>query len=129
MARADARAVVAVKVFIEGDEIAPVRVALELLGAAVNRAATLCITNEDSRQAPRQLRRYLPERHHLARTARKSDFKTLSKEVIELLERLDEKIVHWKPDRPAPVRVATEQIAGGLGRFIVHTVYAVADLQ
>ena len=43
MAGADTRAVVAVKVFIEEDEIAPVPVALELLGHTVDRTATLCV--------------------------------------------------------------------------------------
>src|SRR4249920_2252223 len=51
MARAEPRSVVAVEVLVEQDQVPPVGVLLELLGAAVDRAASRGIAQEDARQA------------------------------------------------------------------------------
>ena len=48
---------------------------------------------------------------------------------MELLKRLDEEIVHRKPDRAPPVRVAPEVAARGLGRLIVHAVLDTVQLE
>src|SRR5262245_61574816 len=50
VARAEAGPVVAVEVLVEQDEVAPVRVFLELAGAAVDRAAALPVAQEDAGQ-------------------------------------------------------------------------------
>src|SRR5437773_411577 len=61
VARAEAGAVVAVEVLVEEDEVAPVRVLLELLAAAVDRAAAVAPAQEDVREAARELRGDLPQ--------------------------------------------------------------------
>src|SRR5262245_24463913 len=59
VARADAGAIVAVKVLVEEDQIPPVRIFLELRGATVDRAAAIGATDEDADHAPRELVRDL----------------------------------------------------------------------
>ena len=51
VARAEAGAVVAVEVFVEQDVVAPVRIVLELLGAAVHRPPAVLVAQEDAREA------------------------------------------------------------------------------
>ena len=52
MTSAQARAVVAVEVFVEEEQVAPVRVALELFGVAEDGAsASRWVTPEDADQA------------------------------------------------------------------------------
>src|SRR5262245_21679731 len=48
VAGAEAGAVVAVEVLVKEDQVAPVRVALELLGAAVDRPPSLPVAREDA---------------------------------------------------------------------------------
>src|SRR5256885_17203857 len=61
MARADPGAVVAVEVLVKQDQVAPVWVALELLGATVDRSPPVAAAKEDPREPPRQLGGHLPE--------------------------------------------------------------------
>src|SRR5581483_8954278 len=70
MARAEARAVVAVKVFVERDVVVPVRVGLELLRAAEDRTPAARVVVEDADEPPREFLRHLPERHLLPGTGR-----------------------------------------------------------
>jgi hypothetical protein len=51
VARADAGAVVAVEVFVEWDQIAPVRVVLEFFRAAENRSSLIHIAKKESASA------------------------------------------------------------------------------
>ena len=55
VARAKAGAVVAVEVLVEEDVVAPVRVVLELLRAAVDRPAALVVAQEDRAEAVGEL--------------------------------------------------------------------------
>ncbi len=49
--------------------------------------------------------------------------------VMELLQRLDDEIVDRKPDRPAPVGIATEHSGVRFGRQILHAVLHPSDVQ
>src|SRR5262245_11153598 len=49
--RAEPRSVVAVEVLVEEDEISPVRILPELLGAAVHRPPALRVSQEDARES------------------------------------------------------------------------------
>ena len=42
---------------------------------------------------------------------------------MELLQRFDQQVIHRKPHRPAPIRVARRTGRGGLRWFVVHTVF------
>ena len=51
MACANAGAIVAVKVFVEGDQIAPGRIGLEFCGGAENRPLLVRVSQEDARES------------------------------------------------------------------------------
>src|SRR5437867_5780653 len=86
VARADAGAVVAVEVLIEQNQVAPVRVALELLRGAEDRPAAVFAAQEDPREAPRDLGGHLPEGQPRAGAGRALDPHAVAIEVMELLE-------------------------------------------
>src|SRR2546425_12166677 len=105
VAGADAGTVVAVKVFVEEDQVLPVRVALELFGPAVDRAPTLGVAQEDAREPARELRGNLPQVEPPIAAGGKRDCERVAVEMVELLQRLDQQVVHAEPHRAAPVRV------------------------
>jgi hypothetical protein len=55
VARAEAGPVVTVEIFVEQDQIAPVRVLLELPGSAIHRTPAILVSQEDAREAARDL--------------------------------------------------------------------------
>ena len=55
MAGPQAGTIVAVKVFVEQDMVAPVRIALKLLRAAIDRSSSLLVATENGLQAGRNL--------------------------------------------------------------------------
>src|SRR5207244_13175639 len=93
----DPGAVVTVEVFVEEDQVAPVRIALEALGPAIHGAAPVLVTEEDAGEAPRNLRGHRPQIEHRARAGRKRDLERVAVAVVELLARLDQQIVHGTP--------------------------------
>src|SRR5262245_50836491 len=129
MARAEAGARLPVEVLVERDEVAPERIALESLHAAEHRATAVRPTQEDPREAARELHRDVPEIHAPARSRRARDLEPLAQEPVELLERLDEEVVHGEPDRATPVRVAAEERDRGLRRLVVHPVLHAVELE
>src|SRR5436309_3388199 len=46
------------------------------------------------------------------------DGESVAEVAVEASQRLDHQVVHRKPDRAAPVRVAAEEIARRLGRLV-----------
>src|SRR5204863_6552190 len=62
MACADARAVVAVEVFVKQNEVAPVRIVMIAAVAAVHRTSAVFILEEDARQPARQFGGNFPQR-------------------------------------------------------------------
>src|SRR3954453_8410653 len=70
VARAQAGAVVTVEVLVKEHVIAPVRVLLKHLGAAVNGAAAVFVFQEDSGDAARYLLGHLVQVHLLAQAGR-----------------------------------------------------------
>src|SRR5207253_7339675 len=112
----------AVEVLVEEDQVAPAGVDLELLAVAVNRAAAALVAQEETAEAAGKLACHLPEGHLLAGAGRELYLERGTHEVIELLQRLDEQVGDWEPDRPAPVRVAPEQPGGRFAGFVVHLV-------
>src|SRR2546422_9064454 len=125
----DARTVVAVEVFVEEDQVAPVRVTLKFLGPPVDGTAPVLVAEEDSREAPRDLAGYRPQVEHGPGAGRARHLERIAVEVVELLERLDQEIVHREPDGAPPVRVAPEEPAGGLGWLVVDPVPHPVDPQ
>src|SRR5512145_965023 len=127
MARADAGAVVAVEVFVQPDEVPPVRVGLELGDASVDRPSPIRPAQENAGQASGELSRYVPESRAQTRPGRALDLEAGAVEVVELLKGLDQEVVDGKPDRSAPVGVSTEEAGARFCGFVVHTVLAAID--
>ena len=98
-----ARTVVAVKILVEGNQIAPIRVGLKLLDWTKDRAAFILIAQEDPGKASRDLAGDFPERQHLPRTDRTFDFEIFAEIVMKLLQRFDDQVVEREPDWTTPV--------------------------
>src|SRR6266852_1807920 len=126
MARSDARPVVSVEIFVEQDQIAPMRV-VAVLGSLVYRPSAVLISQKYPRQAARDLRCDFPERHVLARTGRTLNLEVVTQIVMELLERLDQQIVHGEPDGATPIRISSEQSSARLARLIVDSIFHSID--
>lgn len=122
VARADPGAVITVEIFMKRDQIAPVRIVLEFSSAAKNRPSLLRIAKEDLHKPPRDFSGNFPQRHHFPRACRAFDLETVSEIVVKLLERLDQQEVGWKPDRAAPIGVATKEPSARLCWLVVDTV-------
>src|SRR5262245_62502478 len=108
------------EIFVEEDAVAPMSIALELLAAAIHRSAPVGATQEDVRQPPGQFGSNIPEVHHLTGTDGTLHFQVVAEEVMKLLQRLDDEIVHREPDRPTPVRVGPEEAGARFRRLMVH---------
>ena len=103
MAGAEALAGVAVEIFVEKNEIAPVGVGGKLGHAAVDRAVSMFVPQENSGEAPRDFGGNFGKREPVAGTRRELDFEIVAEVMMELLQRFDEQIVHGKPHRAAPI--------------------------
>src|SRR5262249_36239409 len=70
MTRAQTGAVIAMEVLVEQDQVAPVRVLLELPALAVHRPPPILITQEDAGETARDLLSHLVQGHMLSRARR-----------------------------------------------------------
>src|SRR5712691_8029138 len=122
MACADSGAVVAVEVFVEKDEVTPVRIALKELGAASNGPSAVRIAEKNVNEPPGNFRGYLPEIGFAAGMRGALYFEIFAVIVVIFLEGFHQEIVDRKPDRPAPVRIAAEQARRGFGGLVVHAI-------
>ena len=87
MARTQSSAVVSMEVFIEEDVIAPMRIALELLRAAVDRALALLIPEKYIGQPIGDLFAHLEEVHHLPRPRGALDLEVVAVVQVEIQQR------------------------------------------
>src|SRR5688572_23870297 len=122
MRRADTGSVVTVEVFVEEDVVAEMRIVLILALTAEYGPVAVFPAEKQACQASRQLGRNAAEIHEIAGTGGELDLKVVAVVVIELLQRLDEEVVHGKPDRSAPVGVTAEEAGGGFGRLIIDAI-------
>src|SRR5436305_11453079 len=83
-------AVVAVKVLVEQDQVLPVRIGLELLGAAEHRTPAALVPQEELDEPPRELRRHLREVQQATRAGRKLHLEVVPQEIMELLQRFND---------------------------------------
>src|SRR5262249_22054464 len=73
MTGADAAAVVAMKVFVEEDEIFPVRVVLEFFDWSVHGTRAICVGEKNRRKTAGNLLSNFPECQKFSRTCRALD--------------------------------------------------------
>src|SRR5262245_3413506 len=114
MVGAESAAGLAVEVLVKEDEVLPVRVGRVPRVLAMQRAWPRCSGEEERGESSRELARDFTERHPMARSGGALHGELITIEVVVALERFDEEIVHRKPDRAPPVRVATKQPGRGL---------------
>src|ERR1700756_4656387 len=129
VARSDAGAIVAVKVLMEIDEVAPVWIVLKFLEPAIDRPMSIFGTQKNSRQSTRNLRGPLPQRGLPARTGRQLNREAVPVKVMKFLERFDQQEIDGKPYWSAPVGVSPEQRSAGLGGVIVHAMLCSVYMQ
>src|SRR6266481_5070666 len=103
MAGAEAGAVVAMKIFVEKDEVAPVRIAPKALGAASHGPASARIAKKNMNEPPGDFRGYLPEIRFGAGIRRALHFEIFAVVMVKFLQRFHQQIVDGEPDRSAPV--------------------------
>ena len=129
VAGADAGAVVAVEVFVERDQVVPVRVGLELLYSAVDRPASVLVVGERRRQARGDFGGDLEQVHLLPRAGGALDFELVAVVAVQLSQPAQDDDVHREPHRAAPVGVAAEHAGVRLGRKIVDVVLLPAPVE
>src|SRR4029450_5089457 len=86
MARPEACAVIALEVLVKENEIAPVRIVLELRGASIDRAAAGGVPQKDVCESLSDLLCDFEERHPIAGARRTFDLKVVAVEAIEVQE-------------------------------------------
>ena len=92
---------VSVEVFIEEDEVAPMRVGGKARLPAVAWAIAVAVGKEELNQAPGKLGRSLSEIHSDAGAGRDFHSKTVTIKMVVPLKGFDQQIVDWKPHRAA----------------------------
>src|SRR5439155_2902874 len=93
VARPKSLAGVAVKILMEGTQIAPVRILAIMALLSVPRPPAFFVRKEDRYQPAANLSRHFLERPHLARAGRTFDLKLAAIEMMITLERLYQQII------------------------------------
>ena len=85
MASADSGARVSVKVFVEQDQIAPVRISLEFFEIAEDRPAAFIVSKKYIRHSTGQFTGYIPQSQHFSRPGWEFHCEAISEVMVELL--------------------------------------------
>src|SRR5437660_11021610 len=120
MTGAETLAGIAVKVFKEQVQVAPVRIVPVVTLLAMPRPPAFFVRQEDGTQTPADLAGYLVQRHLAPGTGRAFDLKLVAVKVMIAFQGLDQKIIDREPDWPAPVGVAAKHAGVGFARHIRH---------
>src|SRR5262249_39508178 len=118
--RSDPGAIVAMKVLVKQNVVAPVRIRLKLLSAAKHGAAAGLVAKKDAGQANTYFSAHLEERHQVPRPGWALDLEVVSVICVELEERANQHGVEGRPDRAPPVGIASEHGGVGLRRYVLH---------
>src|SRR6516164_11325697 len=116
---ADATAGVAVEVLVEGQQVVPVRVGLEEVDVAEDRAAAALVVEEDRNETAGEVVGQDGQGDLASGADGVLDEDVVAEEPGIPVQRLDDQVVDREPDRAAPVGVAAEQAGGGLARLVV----------
>src|SRR5439155_16651974 len=119
MTRPAAAARFAVEVFVKQYEVTPVWIVHVFRDLAMTRPRPVLVRQKDAPEPARNLTCYLLKRGHISRAGRALDLERLAIKKVVTFERFDDQEVNRKPDRPPPVRIATEQIAVPLARDVI----------
>ena len=108
----------AVKVFVEQNQIAPMRIVGKTIQLGQAWATIRFAAHEQSRQPQIEFMGHLAEVHHLARTGGAFDLEVVAVKMVIPLERFDQQIIDGKPDRPSPVGIAAKEPAVRFARRV-----------
>ena len=120
MRRADAAAGVAMEVFVEQQVIAEMRVLLQARVMREYGPMPVLVREENASEPRGELVGDVIDREERSGSSRTFDAEVAAEVVVKLLQRFDDEEIHRKPDRAAPVRVATEEAAVGLSGLVAH---------
>ena len=104
-------------------------IGLHLLGIAMRGPAAIGIRQKEPREPVRKLRRHLSQVHVPPAAGGKLHLDCVAMVMLKLLQGLNQQIVHGKPDRPPPIRIAAKHPTARFGRLIVHPVYVTVNRQ
>ena len=79
------------------------RIVLHFFAIAEHWSFAIFINTENADQTFRKIRGNLLQRVHISTTGGMLELKVLTIIMMKALERFDQKVIHWKPDGPAPV--------------------------
>src|SRR5579863_8967975 len=117
------------KVLVEQNVIAEVRVVGELRMVFEHWPTAICLLQEKARQTTAQFRGHLVKGEEFSGPSRTFDLELISVVIVKTLQGLDDEIVNWQPDGPTPVRVAAEQCTARLSRPVPYFVVRAAGFE
>src|SRR5262245_32138650 len=112
MAGAKASPAVTVEVLVEQDEVAPMRIVLELLRSTKYWTLSTPVAKKDSGQPRRKFLRHFEQGHQATGACRTLHGEIVAVISVERQERAVQQHVDRHPDRLTPVGVAAEHAAG-----------------
>jgi hypothetical protein len=118
-----------VKVFVEGDKVAPVRIAVEQLTFAEYRSPAFCVEQENARQPLSQFFCHLVEIFVDARTGWTFDFEVIAVVKMVLPQGRQDQEVYRPPDRATPVGVAAEKVGLRFARLVIKPVFLLIQVE
>src|SRR5262249_36274961 len=131
MAGADAGAVVPVEVFMKGNAIPPMRIGLKVVVVAPHGAAAPAGggAQEEVCEGGCQVRGGLAEIAQPSGAGRAFHLQGVSVVEVVIVQCTNEKVVHRKPDRSAPVRVAAKKTVVRLAGHVLDAKLLAVDVE
>src|SRR6476659_4406385 len=129
MTGAEASAGVAMEVFMEHNQVAPMWIDLKLLQVAEHRPAAVGAAQKDASHAAGKFTGYLPELHEFSGASGKFDFEIIPQVVMKFLQGFNKQIVHRKPDWSPPVGISAEEPGSGFSRLVINSVDLIVHCQ
>jgi hypothetical protein len=122
VARPHAPSVVAIEVLVEQHQLLPVRVRRVPRLVTVTGPSSCGVGEEQAGKPGLQLQRDFLQRQPGSRPYGAFDRELRAVEVVVPLQRLQHQEIDREPDRPPPIRVASEESGVPLGRHVVHPI-------
>src|SRR5882672_6756611 len=117
------------EVLIEQDQIAPVRIVLELSGPTVDRPSAVSAPQESIREPAGNFLGHFEQRQEPARTGRTLHFEFITVEAVQVQQRPNQQSIDRHPYWAAPVGVAAEHSVVGFARQVLDLVLLTAGVK
>src|SRR5215469_6512171 len=113
---------VRMEVLVKKNELVPIGIRPEFLNAPIDRPLAFLIPQENLRKSARKLGGDIPQREHVSGPCRELNFEIVAEVMMELLQRFYEKKIDRKPNRPAPVGIATKESCARFCWLVINTI-------